>query len=255
MSLIQSFMSIMLFMIELGHNLDHANFFIDPASITPFPREELNVADHICVYRLLGHPELSFSRESRYSIGYTHHGIVSKIDKEYIKVIHPIPDEDNFLKKNDIFKETSLEKFLNGGVLEKAKYQAESNDSRGVNHVESRLLPDKILQNAQNYNYDYDLLSRNCENFAFICSTGQNKISNQVKTVCDVLCGRPEFPKLTKEKIQSVSQRYKNSGKRWTQEAENELLTMHSEGCSTDKLSTHFKRSKRAITLRLRRLK
>ena len=112
--------------------------------------KELQPGDHIHV--------------RRHGLFYSHHGIYVGDDK----VIH-YRGAGKKEKRDAIVRETSLGKFLGGGILRRHDYK-------------KRLLPSEIVKRTRDLLGEerYSIVFNNCEHFAAYCATG-NKKSKQVR--------------------------------------------------------------------------
>lgn len=111
---------------------------------------------------------------------YSHHGIyVSKNS-----VIHFAPPGHSDVLDPSVARiiDTSLEEFLNGGILEVRIYTEEE--------LKRKRSPKEIVECAKSHLGEggYDLISNNCEHFSNLCAFGA-KQSNQVESVLSFLFG------------------------------------------------------------------
>ena len=120
-------------------------------------------ADHIRVHRGL----------------YYHHGIYANDNCVYH---FAAPEGSEISEENAIVCVTTLEKFLNGGLLEVREYTEEE--------LQSKKSPDEIIAYAKNHlgEIGYNLISNNCEHFANRCVMGKSE-SNQVQDIFNFIMG------------------------------------------------------------------
>ncbi|MDE7162196.1 MAG: lecithin retinol acyltransferase family protein [Anaeroplasmataceae bacterium] len=125
--------------------------------------------------------EPKYGDQIRVSRGfYTHHGIYASKNS----VFHFAPPGNTGVLDPSAARiiETSLDEFLNGGILEVRAYTEEE--------LKTKRQPKEIIDCARSHLGEggYDIISNNCEHFSNLCAFGKRS-SNQVENVLSFLFG------------------------------------------------------------------
>jgi hypothetical protein len=124
---------------------------------------KFNIGDHVYVIH----------EETADIVEYAHHGIVMSVQP--LLIAHG--------RINKLFYLSDIQGFLNGGSIYNlgiVKYNATNeeveNNFPGTFYRESSLSRHEIIKNAKKLLYkrvEYDLLTLNCENLVYFCTTGK----------------------------------------------------------------------------------
>lgn len=147
---------------------------------------ELKPGDHIYTIRdlkILSGGECLLNCKNAYD----HHGIVMSNENGIVRVAHPYSENKS---KSGAFTVTDISNFSQGNPVRRAQYGLPEIDvlryAPGTAFKVARLEPDRIIDLASQWIADgsrYNLISNNCEMFAFHCSTGSTEKSQQIETL------------------------------------------------------------------------
>lgn len=123
-----------------------------------------------------------FGNQIRVNRGlYYHHGIYESDDCVYQ---FASPEGSEITPETAIVCTTSLDRFLDGGILEVREYDDEELKELRNNKDIIEFAKSKLGSNMGGY----DLFNNNCEHFSNLCAFGKAK-SDQIDNIMDILGG------------------------------------------------------------------